>query len=79
MEKKTEKFEDGKKQEKSSGRVQLRHTKIPEDGICCPFCKSKKFQTVVPMNCCLPTREVCDDCGKDFVIEDDEILYFGVK
>jgi hypothetical protein len=53
----------------------IRHIKIPKDGICCPFCKSKESHTVVPMNCCMPTIEICENCGKDFIIEGDDILY----
>ena len=53
----------------------IKHMKIPKDGVCCPFCRSKEFHTEVPMNCCMPTIEICENCGKQFVIEGDDILY----
>ena len=64
-------------QEVSNSEEQLMRMKIPKHGVCCPFCGSKERHTVVPMNCCMPTREVCEQCGKDFVLEGDEILYFA--
>ena len=61
---------------KSSFDQRIERMKISEDGICCPHCNSKNIKTRVPWNCCMPTIEICADCGNEFVIEDDEILYF---
>ena len=74
MERKENENKIVKEQENQYGNIM--RMKIPKDGVCCPLCRGKKIHTKVPMQCCLPTIEFCDSCGKDFVIEGDEILYF---
>jgi hypothetical protein len=77
MKKTTRKAMRSQGQEVSSRTEQLMRKKAPKHGVCCPFCGSKESHSVVPMNCCMPTREVCEGCGKDFVLEGDEILYYA--
>ena len=76
MGKTTSECKDGQGQKQSQYLEPPKRMKIPKDGICCPFCGSRNYGTKVPFNCCLPTIEICQDCGGDFVIESDEILYF---
>ena len=77
MEKGTGKAMKSQGQEVSKRSERLRRMKIPKQGVCCPFCGSKERHTVVPWSCSMPTREVCERCGKDFVLGGDEILYFA--
>jgi transposase-like protein len=77
MEKATGKAMNSQGQKVPEREERLRRMKIPKQGVCCPFCGSKESHSEVPMNCCMPTREVCEGCGKDFVLEGDEILYYA--